>query len=229
RSERTAPPRDSQQANRLHPAVIWSAALIVVAAAAVAAWLAMRGSALAVSPETETAADAAPPATTVEKPAQSRRSVRPQAAVRPVSTPEGAIEASTSETIAEAVNEAPASLTETEPASIEPVSDPIVAAIAALPEDDFVYSTEATGIIAPRLTSLGFVHRLVGGVRVRPGPIELVVSKRGTVERAKIFSTPSHWEDALLLSRAKTFQFVPASRDGSPVRYRFMMNVDTSP
>ena len=122
-----------------------------------------------------------------------------------------------------------ASLTETAPTS-EGVSDRIVpTSLAVLPEDDHVYSSEGAGVVAPRLTSLGFVHRLVSGLRVRTSTIEMVVSKSGTVERARIFSSPAHWEDALLLSRAKMFTFVPASRNGSPVRYRFVMDVDTSP
>jgi hypothetical protein len=33
----------------------------------------------------------------------------------------------------------------------------------------------------------------------------------------------------MLLSRAKTFQFVPAQRNGVPVRYRFVMDVDATP
>jgi hypothetical protein len=64
-------------------------------------------------------------------------------------------------------------------------------------------------------------------LHARTSTIELVVSKSGMVERAKIFSSAVHWEDTLLLSRAKTFQFVPAQRNGFPVRYRFVMDVDT--
>jgi hypothetical protein len=123
-----------------------------------------------------------------------------------------------------------ADVTEAAATPLEAVSDPIVAtSVTALPEDDYIYSREGAGVIAPRLMSLGFVHRLVFGLRVRTSTIELVVSKTGTVERAKIFSSPAHWEDALLLSRAKTFRFVPAYRNGSAVRYRFVMDVDTSP
>jgi len=55
------------------------------------------------------------------------------------------------------------------------------------------------------------------------------VSKSGTVERAKISATSTNWEDAMLLSRAKMFQFVPAQRDGYPVRYRLLMRVDATP
>jgi hypothetical protein len=162
---------------------------------------------------------------------------RSQTAIRPVTRGDTAIAAPGGDTEsaseAEVAAIAPAgdatSLTETAPTS-EGVSDPIEpTSIAALPEDDYVYSGEGAGVVAPTLTSLGFVHRLVSGLRVRTSTIEMVVSKSGTVERARIYSSPAHWEDALLLSRAKTFRFVPASRNGSPVRYRFVMDVDTSP
>ena len=238
---RTAPvARDSSQPNRMHPLVIWSAVLIVVAAIGAGAWLGLRHSAM-FSPATETQATAdasAEAAQPVPPPTEKRASARPQPAGRRVSrsgtataSPSASGESSTQ---AEVPAIAPASqaadLAETTTTQVETASDPIVAvSIPALPEDDNVYSSEGGGVVAPRLTSLGFVRRLVSGLRVRTSTIELVVSKDGTVERAKIFSTPAHWEDALLLSRAKMLQFVPANRNGFPVRYRFVMDVDTSP
>jgi hypothetical protein len=238
---RTAPVPDSPQTNRIHPVVVWGAALIVVGAVAAAAWLGLRHSAIfSPAAETPSAADASPEAAAaVQQPPPKQRLVRPQAASRPSSRAEKAANAGISEAREEAseagvplvapVNQV-ANLTETTAAPLEAVSDPIgPASVAALAEDDYVYSSEGGGVVAPRLTSLGFVRRLVSGLRVRTSTIELVVSKSGTVERAKIFSTPAHWEDALLLSRAKMFQFVPASRNGFPVRYRFVMDVDTSP
>ena len=237
---RTAPVADSPQTNRIHPVVLWGAALIVVGAVAAAAWLGLRHSAIfSPAAETPSAADASPEAAAIQQPPPKQRLVRPQAASRPSSRAEKAANAGTSEAREEAseagvplvapVNRV-ANLTETTATPLEAVSNPNgPASVAALAEDDYVYSSEGGGVVAPRLTSLGFVRRLVSGLRVRTSTIEIVVSKSGTVERAKIFSTPAHWEDALLLSRAKMFQFVPASRNGFPVRYRFVMNVDTSP
>jgi len=232
--------RDSSQPNRIHPLVIWSAVLVVIAAIAAGAWLGLRHSAM-FSPDTETkvAADASPEAAQPAPQAtQNRGSTRSQpvgrrasrsgpAIAAPVASGETSIEAEVP--VIEPVSQA-ANVTETTTTQVEAVSDPIVAASTpALPEDDYVYSSEGGGVVAPRLTSLGFVRRLVGGLRVQTSTIELVVSKDGTVERANIHSTPAHWEDALLLSRAKMLQFVPAYRDGFPVRYRFVMDVDTSP
>jgi hypothetical protein len=238
---RTAPAaRDSSQPNRIHPLVIWSAVLVVVAAIAAGAWLGLRHSAM-FSPDTETkaAADASPEAAQpVPQPTQKRDSARSQPVGRRASrsgtATTSAAASGESSVEAEVPAIAPVSqaadLAETTTTQVEAASDPILAvSTPPLSEDDYVYSSEGGGVIAPRLTSLGFVRRLVSGLRVRTSTIELVVSKDGTVERAKIFSTPAHWEDALLLSRAKMLQFVPAYRNGFPVRYRFVMDVDTSP
>jgi len=236
----SAPTWTAPKSDGLHPAAIWFAVVFVVGAMAAAGWLAMRNSPSVASPAAEAAADAQPQTDQKGTPGDNLtakpRLGRPQAALRRgtgggvsrgergADTPSGA---SASDL---AAVEQPSNVAETEEGPLEATSDPIAAgSIVALPEDDNVYSSEGAGVVAPKLTSLGFVRRLVSGLRVRTSTIELVVSKSGTVERAKIFSTPAHWEDALLLSRAKTFQFVPAYRNGFPVRYRFIMDVDTSP
>jgi hypothetical protein len=237
----TAPAQESPRSNPIHAAVIWNAAVIVVAAVAVAAWLGVRNFTTVVAPYTEASAGT-PPAvqTELEKPGPKPRSVRPRAAVRAAAKNENAVDAGTPEARAETASEAsvstiePAShvatVTETEAAPIRTMPDPIAAAlVAAPPEDDYVYSSEGAGVVAPRLVSLGFVHRLVGGFEARTTTLELIISKSGTVERATISSPSRNWEDALLLSRAKTFQFVPAQRNGFPVRYRFVMTVDATP
>jgi len=228
----TAPAQESPRSNRIHPAVIWSGAVIVVAAVAVAAWLGMRNFATLVAPPapaTEASADA-PPAvqTPAQKPGRKRSAIQPRAAVRSAAKNETAVGAGVPEAGAEPASHG-ATVTEAEAAPIKTISDPIAAALVAVPEDDYVYSIEHAGVVAPRLVSLGFVPSLVRGFETRTSTLELLISKNGTVERAKIFSTSRNWEDALLLSRAKTFQFVPAQRNGFPVRYRFVMEVDATP
>jgi hypothetical protein len=237
----TAPAQESPRSNRIHAAVISSAAVIAVAAVAVAAWLGVRYFVTVVAPYTEATADAPPAVQThAEKPGPKRRSVRPRAAVRSAAKNENAVDAGVPEAPAETASEASvstigpgsdvATVTETEAAPTKTMSDPIAAAlVAAPPEDNYVYSSEGTGVVAPRLVSLGFVHPLATGFETRTSRLELLISKSGTVERAKIFSPSRNWDDAMLLSRAKTFQFVPAQRNGFPVRYRFVMEVDATP
>jgi len=240
---RPLPTEAADVAARVNPVAILSVPLLIVAIA-VGAWLGKRytpvSSAVAVSPPaTETATDGSnQPSAAVGPPTQKRSAIRSTARVRAVTRPEipakggEALDESGTEALAPAI--APQSLasavTDAAATPLEPASNPIASArTTTLPDDDYIYSREGAGVIAPRLMSLGFVHRLVFGLRVRTSTIELVVSKTGTVERAKIFSSPAHWEDAQLLSRAKTFRFAPAYRNGYPVRYRFVMDVDTSP
>jgi hypothetical protein len=236
----TAPAEELPRSNRIHAAVVWSAAVILVAAVAVAAWLGVRYFATVVAPDTEASADAPPAVQThAEKASPKRRSVRPRVAVRSAAKNENVVDSGVPEARAEAESEAsvstigpashPATVAETA-APIETISDAIAAGpVAALPEDNYVYSNEGAGVVAPQLVSLGFVQPLVRGFETRTSTLELLISKSGTVERAKIFSRPRNWEDAMLLSRAKTFQFVPAQRNGFPVRYRFVMDVDATP
>ena len=236
----TAPTQESPRANRSHAAAIWSGAIIVVAAVAVAAWLGVRNFKTVVAPSTEAPADA-PPAVQApaEQPGPKRSSVRVRAAVRSAPKNEHAVDAAVPEASPETANEPSlpsvgqisdvATVAETEAAPIETTSDPIATLVAAPPEDDYVYSSEGPAVVAPQLVSLGFVHPLVRGFKARTSTLELLISKSGTVERVKIFSPSANWEDAMLLSRAKTFQFVPAQRNGVPVRYRLVMQVDATP
>ena len=75
-------------------------------------------------------------------------------------------------------------------ASTPPLTDPPAALLEAaallktLSEDDAIYSRESTGVIVPRLVSLGFVHPLISGFQTRTSMLELLVSKSGTVEHA---------------------------------------------
>jgi hypothetical protein len=97
-------------------------------------------------------------------------------------------------------------------------------------DNDSIYSRASSDVIAPKLVSLGFVGPLVNGFDIRRSSIELLISKNGTVERAKLLSVGSrNYEDALLLSRAKNLHFAPALRYGSPVRYRYVLEVALAP
>jgi len=232
-----APEPKPRRSNRASPA-IWIAALLVVAAVSVAAWLGIRKSATHVAPPPAASADApAVDQTHVDKPQPKRTSTHRREVVqsavnhaRAIDTKasDGAVDPPTqtsgSDAVAPVVNVA-----ETAASPAEPVSDSTPALVAELPEDNFIYSSDGTGVVAPQLVSLGFSPPLVKGFQARTTALELIVSKSGTVERAKISATSTNWEDAMLLSRAKMFQFVPAQRDGYPVRYRLLMRVDATP
>jgi hypothetical protein len=50
--------------------------------------------------------------------------------------------------------------------------------------------------------------------------IELVISPVGAVESVKLLGAPRNVHDSMLLSAVKAWEFVPAVKDGVPVRYR---------
>ena len=208
-------------------AVLWTAVLIVVAAITTAAWLGFRNSRIIIPPPSAASADSSadeePPG---KRPDAKVRRARPRAASaeRPVETT-GNESASAIEPASEVAPARDAEATATE-ATSHAAAPPIV---EPPPEDNYVYSADGTGVIAPRLLSLGFPDLSAKGFATRTSTLELIISKSGTVEGARIFSAPRNWEDAMLLSRAKTFQFIPAQRNGSPVRYRVVMEIARAP
>ena len=160
----TAPAQESPRSDRIHAAVVWSGAVIVVTAVAVAAWLGVRSFATLGAPATEASADAPPAVQThAEMPVPKRRSVRPRAAVvRSAAKNEDAVDAGVAEAGAETASEASvstigptshvATVRETEAAPIETMFDPTAAAlVAALPEDDYVYSSAGPAARVTRL------------------------------------------------------------------------------
>lgn len=234
-----APEPEPARSNRNDASVVWIAGFVVVVAIGVGAWLGIRNGWTLATPAAPAAADSAPAEeqAPVQKPEPPRPSARRREITRygvnrqpAVETPASETSAAPAETLASetdapVVNVADASASTTE-AVVD--SSPSVPA-PAVPEDDFIYSNDGTGVTAPRLVSLGFPQPLARGFDTRTSALELIVSKSGTVERAKISPPSRNWEDAMLLSRAKSFQFVPAQRDGYPVRYRLVMTVETNP
>jgi hypothetical protein len=59
--------------------------------------------------------------------------------------------------------------------------------------------------------------------------MELIISKQCRVEEVRLISPPQRMTDMLLLSGAKTWKFVPALKDGKPVRYRTQFSWDATP
>lgn len=59
--------------------------------------------------------------------------------------------------------------------------------------------------------------------------LELLVDETGQVESVKAIGRPKHLGEALLmtvnLSAAKTWRFLPAVKDGRPVKYRKLVQV----
>jgi hypothetical protein len=235
----TPPAQEPRRSRRPDAPVVWIAALVVVIAVGIAAWLGIRKASAPVAPATSAAEAAPAEQKPVDKPDAAPTSTRRRAVLRSPLAPERATgtkplddRAATPEQTSTSVTDASAlvNVAGNGAKPVQPSSNPTPAAlVASLPEDNFVYSSDGGGVTPPRLMSLGFPQPLVAGFDTRTSTLELLVSKSGTVERAKISSGPRNWEDAMLLSRAKTFQFLPAQRNGDPVRYRLLMKVETNP
>jgi hypothetical protein len=58
--------------------------------------------------------------------------------------------------------------------------------------------------------------------------MELVISKLGRVEQAKLSAPAKRMTDMVLLSSAKTWKFTPAMKNGQPVRYRTVYSWETT-
>ena len=233
-----APAQEPRRSRRPDATVIWIAVLVGVAAVGVAAWLGIRKASTLVVPATSAADAPSAEPKPVDKPDAAPTSTPRRQILRSPGRPERATgtklldraetpeEPSTSVTGAATV----VNVAEEVAGPVQPSSNPNPAALVTpIAEDNFVYSSDGTGVTPPRLMSLGFPQPLVAGFDTRTSTLELLVSKSGTVERAKVSSGSRNWEDAMLLSRAKTFQFLPAQRNGDPVRYRLVMKVETNP
>jgi hypothetical protein len=57
----------------------------------------------------------------------------------------------------------------------------------------------------------------------RTDTLELLISPEGNVEQIKLITVPKRITDAMSLSAAKAWRFAPATKDGTPVRYRLLL------
>jgi hypothetical protein len=109
---------------------------------------------------------------------------------------------------------------------------PVTFAAYDVPADSqqTIYSARDADVTPPIATYPRLPAEPPGGVRTDfLSTLELLVSETGEVESVKLRGRPAHLADALLatmnLSAAKTWRFVPAIRDGRPVKYRKLVRV----
>ncbi len=97
---------------------------------------------------------------------------------------------------------------------------------AAAPPDAMVYTSEDSGVIAPRLDRSRLPTNPPAGVRQDEIPqVEVVISAAGEVESVKLVTEPARVPAAMMLSAVKNWRFQPALRDGRPVRYRMRLRL----
>lgn len=57
------------------------------------------------------------------------------------------------------------------------------------------------------------------------GILEIVVSATGAVEQVRLISASNRYQDRMIVSAAKAWQFEPAMKNGQPVRYRTRIRI----
>jgi hypothetical protein len=89
-----------------------------------------------------------------------------------------------------------------------------------------IYTAGTESVIAPVAVRPQLPRELPPNVsRADLRLIELVISPRGTVESVRLVGTPRNVHDSMLLSACKAWEFVPALKNGVPVRYRKLITV----
>lgn len=93
-----------------------------------------------------------------------------------------------------------------------------------------VYSAEDRGIIPPQ-TIAQTLPRYPGAVPPRgvSGVVEVVINEGGTVETASVVVPVSSSYDKMLMTAANKWQYVPASFNGKPVKFRKRIQVTVTP
>jgi hypothetical protein len=108
-----------------------------------------------------------------------------------------------------------------------PATAPRMNALQFAEEQSPIYTQDDEDVIPARLlTAQNGKERDASITDVNS--MELVISKLGRVEQAKMSAPPKRMTDMVLLSSAKTWKFAPAMKNGQPVRYRTIYTWETT-
>ena len=92
-----------------------------------------------------------------------------------------------------------------------------------------IYSGADADVVPARLIKAQTSGPVFRNMASTVNTMELIISKQGRVEEVKLTSPTKKMTDMLLLSGAKTWKFVPATKDGQPVRYRTQFSWEETP
>lgn len=110
-----------------------------------------------------------------------------------------------------------------------PAPAPPVSVVAAVPPSKTIYAGNEPGL-SPPVTLRQTLPPFQGDMTaLRDGVIELIVNEAGEVESATIRSSITARYDSTLLAAAKTWKYQPATLNGTPVRFRKLINVSIKP
>lgn len=99
--------------------------------------------------------------------------------------------------------------------------------VAASDEGSPIYSRDDQDVTPARLVTAqgnGGLDASITDINT----MELVISKLGRVEEVKLAAPAKRMTDMVLLSSAKMWKFIPAMRNGQPVRYRTRYSWETT-
>jgi hypothetical protein len=105
----------------------------------------------------------------------------------------------------------------------EPVRLVESALVAETPRVPEVYSSADADVQPPKIVSADLPRGIGGGLPVRTEAVELLVNVDGSVAHVQLRTAEPRMLDAMLLSRAKMWQFEPARLEGRPVPYRLVL------
>ena len=92
-----------------------------------------------------------------------------------------------------------------------------------------IYSSADADVVPARLIKAQTSGPVFRNMASTVNTMELIISRQGRVEEVKLTSPTKKMTDMLLLSGAKTWKFVPATKDGQPVRYRTQFSWEETP
>jgi hypothetical protein len=111
-----------------------------------------------------------------------------------------------------------------------PALAPVVSGARPIVRDERrIYSSDDTDVVPARLIKAQTTGPVFRNMASSVNTMELIISKQGRVEEVKLTSPSRKMTDMLLLSGAKTWKFVPAMKDGLPVRYRTQFSWEETP
>jgi tetratricopeptide (TPR) repeat protein len=110
-----------------------------------------------------------------------------------------------------------------------PAPAPQVSVVAAVPPSRTIYAGNEPGL-SPPVTMRQTLPSFQGDMTaLRDGVIELIVNEAGEVESAMIRSSITPRYDLMLLAATKTWKYQPAMLNGTPVRFRKLINISIKP
>jgi len=106
---------------------------------------------------------------------------------------------------------------------------PFVTGARPVGVDGRIYSQADEDVIPARLVKSPTSGPVFRNMASTVNTMELIISKQGRVEEVKLTTPAKKMTDMLLLSGAKTWKFVPATKNGQPVRYRTQFSWEETP